>query len=426
VNSGSTFTLTGSNTLTNLASGTLTGGTYTVGGTLQLTSANGGITTNAATLTLTGTSAKILDGATNALAGFNNNTGTFTLAGNATLITASSNFTNSGTVDVAKGSTFDVPGTGHSYSQTAGTTTIDGTLSGISGGAIVTGGTILGSGSIKGNVSVGNASGAAATINAGDNGVAGLLSITGKYTQLATGSMTGFVNGTTVGTGFSQLKVTGTAALAGTINFTVATAFQASLTLGETFTVLTASSVSGTFSNSTIAINGTFQFDVSYTSTGVVLTVAATAANEKNSPAPAAAQTTAKATPSAKLATAKGTKADPVSGVRRASGIREVSKPVVVAGWAPARGQSNAILAGRYENNLRSWERIPVITGSQAMPAAGMPRVWNESTARSLPASDTGMGHAIGVPASGWMGTTGVTHRTPVRILPPMLPRMGR
>jgi hypothetical protein len=96
--------------------------------------------------------------------------------------------------------------------------------------------------------------------------------------------MTGLINGTAAGTGFSQLKVTGTAALAGTINFTVAAAFQSSLTLGETFTVLTSSAVSGTFSNSTIAINGTFQFDVSYTATGVVLTVASTTPDGSSQP----------------------------------------------------------------------------------------------------------------------------------------------
>src|SRR5258708_14791272 len=46
VNSGSTLGVTG--TLTNLSAGTLTGGTYTVGGTMQLASANGGATTHAA------------------------------------------------------------------------------------------------------------------------------------------------------------------------------------------------------------------------------------------------------------------------------------------------------------------------------------------------------------------------------------------
>jgi len=397
-----------------------------------LTSANGGITTNAATLTLTGTTAKILDGTTNALAGFNNNTGSFTLSANAALATANS-FTNTGTVDVAKGSTLTVSGTGHAYAQTAGQTTIDGTLAGIPSGAGITGGTILGAGIVKGNLSVGNATGTAATINVGDSGKAGLLSITGTYTQLATGTMTGLINGTTAGTGFSQLKVTGTAALAGTINFTVATAFQASLTLGETFTVLTSSAVSGTFSNSTIAINGTFQFNVSYTSTGVVLTVASTTPNGSSQPGPQT--TTAMPVATAKSAiTRTGTSnriAVASSGLRHAIATSRVSRPVVVAAWTPSSSHSNAILASE-KNNLRSWEHVPVITASKVrmgMVVPQMPRAVNEISAH-LPASDLRMGggesHAIPVPVGGgWMGMPG-NHRAPVKLLPPMLPRISR
>ena len=60
VNSGSMLGVTG--TLTNLSAGTLTGGTYTVGGAIQLASTNGGITTNAAALTLTGPRRRSLTG----------------------------------------------------------------------------------------------------------------------------------------------------------------------------------------------------------------------------------------------------------------------------------------------------------------------------------------------------------------------------
>ncbi len=408
VNSGSTFALTGTNTLTNLASGTLTGGTYVVGGTLQLTSANGGITTNAATLTLTGTSAKILDGTTNALSSLGSNSGSFTLSGDAKLTVASGNFTNTGTVDVVKGSTLTVPGTGHMYNQTAGTTTIDGTLAGIGGGAIITGGTIQGAGTVGGNLSVGNASGTAATINVGDSGKAGLLSITGKYTQLATGTMTGLVNGTTAGSGYSQLKVTGTAALAGTINFTVATAFQASLTIGETFTVLTGSSVTGTFSNSTIAINGSLQFDVSYTSTGVVLTVAAVPpSGSKN-------QTTTHAVAQTAMVSAK-----PAAG--------KVSRPIMVAGWGS--GHAKTITAGGSEwNKLRSWERPVVFVGEGRMAVAAAPlvRVENENRVQSVGTTQVGISalRRNGMGMGGWLGTA--ANRVPVKIQRPMLPRISR
>jgi hypothetical protein len=419
-------------TLTNLASGTLTGGAYTIGGTLQLTAANGGITTNAANLTLTGTTAKILDGTANALAGFDSNTGTgtFTLAGNAVLTTAASNFTDAGTLDISKGSTLTVGGTGNNYNQTGGKTTIDGTLAGITG-ATVTGGTILGAGTVKGNLSVGNASGTAATINVGDSGVAGLLSITGKYTQLATGTMTGTINGTVAGTGFSQLKVTGAAALAGTINFTVAAAFQASLTLGEKFTVLSASSVTGTFSNTMIAINSTFHFTVTYTATGVVLTVASgpVAAPSEHG---AAQMATASAKPAvANVVKSKGPVVISVSGVRRASSTEKFAagkmlRPVVVAEWE----HSTASLARESElNGLRSWERIPAV---HAWPVAAAPTpraAVNESVVRSQ--AEPGVWRTREIrPIEAPLGTSraGMSglRREPVRILSPMLPRTAR
>jgi hypothetical protein len=50
--------------------------------------------------------------------------------------------------------------------------------------------------------------------------------------------------------------------------------------VGQTFTVLTASSVTGTFTNTTIAINSSEHFAISYTATGVVLTVVAGPAAE--------------------------------------------------------------------------------------------------------------------------------------------------
>jgi hypothetical protein len=294
----------------------------------------------------------------------------------------------------------------------------------------VTGGTIQGAGTVKGNTSVGNASGATGTINVGDSGKSGLLAITGTYTQLATGKMTGLINGTTAGTGFSQINVSGTAALAGTISFTVAAGFQSSLTLGETFTVLNASSVTGTFSNSTIAINSTFHFTVTYTATGVVLTVASgPAAQPASSPAQAAAQITSA---SAKPAAA-ASKSHPVltSGLRKGvNGVDKTYKPILAVGMAPA-GHSNAMLArGTELSNLRSWERIPVISTVRAAAVVQVPNAVNATTSRiEQPASDLRMGqnHVIGVqsPLAGWMGSS-TNRRVPVKILPPILPRVVR
>jgi hypothetical protein len=435
IDAGSTFTLTGTNVLTNLASGTLTGGIYTVGGTLQLTSTNGGITTNASTLTLTGTTAKILDGTTNALASLDNNTGSLTLSADASLTTASANFTNSGTVDVVKGSILDIPGAAHTYTQSAGTTTVDGTLEGIAGGASVTGGTILGAGTVKGNLSVGG-SGTTPTINVGDNGTAGLLSITGKYTQLATGTITGTINGTVAGTGYSQLKVTGAAALAGTINFTVTSSFQASLTAGETFTVLTASAVTGTFSNSTIVINSNFYFNVSYTSKGVVLTVEAGApptAPASKSTAAAAVAEIASATKSATGTAVKSQGPATASGLH--GGVKNnVAKPILVAGLPGAAGHSNAVpVRGSELNNLRGWQPASIVAASPVRPVAvgRTLNLANRYNGGSAAASDLRLGTStsqrIGVqtPLAGWMGKPG-TRREPVKTLAPILPHIAR
>jgi hypothetical protein len=94
-------------------------------------------------------------------------------------------------------------------------------------------------------------------------------------------------------------------------------------------------------------------------------------------------------------------------------------------------GHSNAILArGTELSNLRSWERIPVISTVRAAAVAQLPNAVNATTSRiEQPASDLRMGqnHVIGVqsPLAGWMGSS-TNRRTPVKIMPPMLPRVVR
>ncbi len=416
INSGSTFGVTG--TLTNLSSGTLTGGTYTVGGTLQLASANGGITTNAANLTLTGKTAKIMDGTSNALSTFNNNTGTFALASSATLTTASSNFTNSGTVNVAKGTTLTVGGTGHSYSQTAGTTNADGTLSaGTSGTVSLTGGTIQGAGTVKGNTT--NTSG---TFSAGDAGKAGLLTITGTYTQLSGATLNSNIGGTTVSTQYSQLKISGTASLGGTLAVTLINSFTPAI--GNTFTVLTATSVTGTFTNTTIAINSSEHFVISYTSTSVVLTVVSGPASVSGSTGAQPAAALAVADPKKSVqSTSKSTAVSAKNTLRHA--VRGISKRVQVAslghGLVPV---STAIHAAP-----RIWEHVPVTASWDHVKAVSIvqaPRV-NLGSPRPDLAHHvnnwTGTSHAVPVqpPLAGWSGITN-THRLPVRIVQPTIP----
>ena len=74
---------------------------------------------NAANLTISGTSAKILNGTANGLADFANNTGSFTVTADGNFTTGVGNFTNSNKVTVATGSSMTVGG-GYAYSQSAG------------------------------------------------------------------------------------------------------------------------------------------------------------------------------------------------------------------------------------------------------------------------------------------------------------------
>jgi len=426
IDSASSLSLTGTHTLTNLSAGTLSGGTYTIGGTLQLTATNGSITTNAANLTLTGTTAKIMDGATNALSTFATNTGTFTLAGNAVLTTAPSNFSNSGTVDVEKGSTLTVGGTAHSYNQTAGLTTVDGTLSaGSTGTAKFTGGSLYGAGAIKANTTVGNATGTAVTINVGDSGTSGLLAITGTYTQLATATMNVSIGGLTTGT-YSELTASGATSLGGTLTVAIVNGLVlTSGDIGDTFTILSSTgTLSGSFTNSTVT-SGTDVFTVSYVGKNVVLTLSSVTGAAVKSGSPAA-QTAiaAKRTATGTVAKSQG---PATSGLR--SGKNNVAKPILVAAWSGAH--SNAVpVRGSELNNLRGWEPAPIISTNVARPVA----VERISTADqlhngSLPTSDLRMrqNQAVGVraPLAGWLGNSS-TRREPVKILSPMLPRIAR
>jgi fibronectin-binding autotransporter adhesin len=412
VNAGSTLTIAGTLTNFNSSTDTLANGTYTIGGTVEFTGAN--IVNSAANLTISGSTAKILNGTSNGLANFSNNTGSFNIAGNGSFTTGSAVFTNSGAVNVMKGSTLTVGG-GNSYNQSAGTTTVDGTLSAFDTGINVTGGNILGAGKLNSSVTVGG-SGTAPTISAGDSGKAGLLAITGNYTQLSTATMNSFIGGATVGTQYSQLQVGSTASLAGTLTVTLASGFTPAI--GSTFTVLTAGAITGTFSDSTIAINSSEHFAVSYTSTGVVLTVVSGAAPQSNAPAQSSL---AAAVPAKQPRVA-------ISGLRRSVGGTKRGNYILVAGRENLRAPSEDRLASlsRFEGPARLpvkmaiWKHMPSVAAPlQLQPSAerlsqSVPRSnnWNEpshsASGMRLPVTETFM------------------RRHPVKILTPMFPRLGR
>jgi len=305
---------------------------------------------------------------------------------------------------------------------------VDGTLTDTGTGAIIlTGGKIQGAGTLKANVSIGGSS----TINVGDAGKAGLLKITGTYTQLSTGTMNVSIGGTTVGTQFSQLQITGAASLGGTLTAGLVNAFTP--TIGQTFTVLKAASITGAFANSTIAINGSEHYVVSYTSTTVVLTVVSGAASSSSNTAAAAAQM---AVASTKQAIAVVKPPVLVSGTRhRVGGGVKSTKPVWVAGLQRGSAHSNAIVARPWErDSLRTSHAAPVSAAWNRIPTrterpVRMPGVSSMRT--NLAASNNFVEVRQDMhlpPASGLLGLSSTRREVPVRILPTRLPviRSGR
>jgi hypothetical protein len=256
----------------NTKTNTLAGGTYILDGTFEFPNAN--LVTNAAKLTLSGNGQILNQNGSNGLLNFADNKGTFELSGDESFETRGT-FSNQGNLIISRGSTFTVGGTSTNYNQTAGTTTLDGTLTVPAGGLTdITGGTLQASGNFNGDVSVGNASGAVAAFIIGDSKkTSASVSIANKYTQLATGVMDVQIGGTSAGTQYSELTVTDAVKLAGTLNLAVINKFKPQL--GQTFTMLNApSGITGTFSpvNGTV-INSNEHFAVNFDSNSIVLAV---------------------------------------------------------------------------------------------------------------------------------------------------------
>jgi hypothetical protein len=264
----------------NLSNGTLTGGTYNVAGTLQIP---GNITTNDARITLNGKASQILNPNTNALAGFATNAskGSFDLKGGQSFTTAGT-FTNQGAINIAKGSTFTV-GTGGSYLQHGGKTTVNGklTLSTTEGRTedstsdsdpaaavirIIRGSLFGNGGNIAAHVS------SSGTVIPADSAITvGKLKITGAYTQTSAGALDANIAGANAGQ-FNVLNVTSTATLGGTLSIGLLKNFVP--LIGATFEILTARHVDGIFAtvNGTV-INDSEHFTVTYNSDNVTLNV---------------------------------------------------------------------------------------------------------------------------------------------------------
>jgi hypothetical protein len=182
--------------------------------------------------------------------------GSFTIQNGANLKTASTGFSNAGTVNVGANSTFTVGGT-NDYVQSGGTTAL---LASTSSLVVTTGhsfdlnrGTLKGIGTLHGNLS--NSGG---TVMPGLPGVSGVLNVTGTYTDPPSSHLFIQIGGPDPLHGLSQLDVSGTVSVNnGTLDLSLINGFTP--TNNELFPIRTSGGLTGTFNDNTIVIgNVTF------------------------------------------------------------------------------------------------------------------------------------------------------------------------
>jgi hypothetical protein len=252
--------------VTQVKNNALTGGQWVLDSSLNITGTAVHLLTNSATMTLSGGTFRNTADGSDAFASLTANKKTLRVL-NFAKFTTNGTLTNTGQMTVAKGCKLTIGGTGTSYSQSTGKTTQDGALT---GAVTITGGTYLGGGTVTGNFALGGGT-TNGTFSVGDAGKAAQVKITGNYSQTTNGILSTAIGGTTVATEYSQVKATGSATLGGTLAAPLISAFTP--TVGQTFTVVSAKTVTGSFLNTTIAINSSEHFAISYTANSVVLTV---------------------------------------------------------------------------------------------------------------------------------------------------------
>jgi hypothetical protein len=241
-------------------SSTLSGGTYQIAGTFQFINANVGI--NDATIVLEGPASRITNQTgVDALTSLASNTaaGIFTLQ-NGQNVTTTMSFTNAGGVVLTGNSSFTISG---NYSQVAGFTTIGvGTLA--ASLVDLEAGILSGSGTIEGDVLN------AGQIDVGGAGAAGLLIITGNFTQTATGILNLEIGGLMPGDQFNQLQIGGLATLDGTLNIALLDEYFPMI--DDSFQVLTFGSRNGDFAvMNGLDLGGGLFFDPVYGDNGLDL-----------------------------------------------------------------------------------------------------------------------------------------------------------
>jgi hypothetical protein len=152
---------------------------------------------------------------------------------NGSKVTADGLLNSNGSLTLDSSSTLTVK---HGFTQSGGTSVIDGSLHLGSPGMDLEGGTLSGTGTIFSNLK------SSGVVSPGD--AMGTLSITRNFTQTTSGTLLEQV-GWLGGTEASSLDVFGKAGLGGTLDIMLASGYLPKP--GDSFTLLTASSVNGTF-----------------------------------------------------------------------------------------------------------------------------------------------------------------------------------
>jgi hypothetical protein len=201
------------------------------------------------------------------------NQGTISANTTGTLLINPVTLTNQGLLAAPTGATLQL--TNGAITNMGGTIKVDGTMS-VPAGFTVNGGVLSGAGTISGSVVLGPA----ATAQPGDAPLPGILTVSGNgagnYTQGSSAAFTAVIGGTTAGTQYSQLNLTGAANLSGVFSVTLANGFTPAA--GAQFTIINAASVTGQFLSSNLPnLPAGLVWNVIYNPTSVVLVAAAPA-----------------------------------------------------------------------------------------------------------------------------------------------------
>ena len=150
--------------------------------------------------------------------------------------------------------------------------TNSGILEASDGGLLILEGTWINSGTLEANggtISVSSDFDNSGTVNL----ASGTLTVSGDYTQESNGALDIGIGGTTAGSQFGQLNVSGQASLDGALNLGLLNGYMPAI--GDSYEIMNFGSVTGSFAVETGVYIGSFEgFDPTYGSSGLDLIVA--------------------------------------------------------------------------------------------------------------------------------------------------------